>query len=129
MLPAQKFLLAQNLLQALKLLLAQNLLLAQKFLLGQKIAASTKIPASTKLAAGTKIIAGTKVAAGTNLHIGPRRQSVTCPATDACLTEDPGVPRLMASWSHTFIEIDREIISTVISHHSAISFKRSSCQF
>ena len=135
MLLAQKFLLAQNLLLAQKFLLAQNLLLAQKFLLGQKIAASTKyaagtkIPASTKLAAGTQIIAGTKVAAGTNLHIGPRRQSVTCLATDACLTEDPGVPSLIAAWSHTFMEIDREIISTVISHHSAISFKRSSCQF
>ena len=111
------------------------MLLAQKILLGQKIAASTtyaagtKIPAGTKLAAGTKIIAGTKVAAGTNLHIGPRRQSVTCLATDACLTEDPGVPSLIAACSHTFMEIDREIISTVISLHSAISFKRSSCQF
>ena len=88
------------------------MLRAQKLLLAQK------------MAAGTKIIAGTKVAAGTNLHIGPRRQSVTCLATDACLTEDPGVPSLIAA-----MEIDREIISTVISLHSAISFKRSSCQF
>ena len=77
----------------------------------------------------TNISASTKVAAGTNLHIGPRRHSVTCLATDACLTADPGVPTLIAAWSHTFMEIDREIISTVISFSSAISFKRSSCQF
>ena len=50
------------------------------------MAAGTKIPARTKSAAGTKIIAGTKVAEGTNLPIGPRRQSVTCLATGACLT-------------------------------------------
>ena len=42
-------------------------------------------------------------------------QSVTCLATDACLTADPGVPSLIAARSHTFMEIDREIISTVIS--------------
>ena len=114
------------------MLLAQKFLLAQNFLLAQKIeknSASTKISASTKLAAGTENIAGTKVAAGTNLHIGPRRQSVTCQATDACSTADPGVPTLIAAWSHTFMEIDREIISTVISLSSAVSFKKSSCQF
>ena len=44
-----------------------------------------------------------------------------CLATDACLTADPGVPTLIAAWSHTFMEIDREIISTVISFSSAIS--------
>ena len=93
------------------------MLLAQKFLLAQNWLQALKN------------IAGTKVAACTNLHIGPRRQSVTCLATDACLTEYPGVPSLIAAWSHTFMEIDREIISTVISLSSAISFKRSSCQF
>ena len=77
-----------------------------KFAAGTKISASKKIAASTKFAAGTKNIAGTKVAAGTNLHIGPRRQSVTCLATDACLTADPGVPTLIAAWSHTFMEIN-----------------------
>ena len=51
----------------------------------------------------------------TFLNTGPRRQSVTCLATDACLTSDPGVPSLIAARSHTFMEIDREIISTVIS--------------
>ena len=49
------------------------------------------------------------------LNTRPRRQSVTCLATDACLTADPGVPSLIAARSHTFKEIDREIISTVIS--------------
>ena len=48
-------------------------------------------------------------------NTGPRVQSVTCLATDACLTADPGVPSLIAARSHTFMEIDREIISTVIS--------------
>ena len=33
-------------------------------------------------------------------------QSVTCVATDACLTADPGI----LVWSHTFVEIDYEII-------------------
>ena len=42
-------------------------------------------------------------------------QSVTCLATDVCLTADPGVPSLIAARYHTFMEIDREIISTVIS--------------
>ena len=41
-------------------------------------------------------------------------QSVTCLATDACLTADPGVVNLIPALSHTFMEIDREIISMVI---------------
>ena len=49
------------------------------------------------------------------LNTGPRVQSVTCLATDACLTADPGVLKLIAARSHTFMEIDSEIISTVIS--------------
>ena len=32
------------------------------------------------------------------------------------------------SWSHTFLEIDHEIISTVILLPSAVSFKKSCCQ-
>ena len=51
-----------------------------------------------------------------------------CLTSDVCLTADPGVPSLIAAGSHAFMEIDREIISTVISHPSAVSFKRSSCQ-
>ena len=55
-------------------------------------------------------------------------QSVTCLATDACLTSDPGVPSLIAARSNTFMEIDHVIISTVIFLPSAESFKKSSCQ-
>ena len=39
---------------------------------------------------------------------------VRCLATDVCLTADPGVANLIPVWSHTFVEIDREIISMVI---------------
>ena len=31
-----------------------------------------------------------------------------------CLTADPGVESLIPVWSHTFVEIDHEIISTAI---------------
>ena len=41
-------------------------------------------------------------------------QSVTCLATDACLTADPGVTSSIPVRSHTFVEIDHEMISTVI---------------
>ena len=41
-------------------------------------------------------------------------QSVTCLATDACLTADPGVASSIPVRSHTFVEIDHEIISKVI---------------
>ena len=55
-------------------------------------------------------------------------QSVTCLATDACLTADPGVVNSIPVRSHTFVEIDHEIISTVILLPSADSFKRGCCQ-
>ena len=55
-------------------------------------------------------------------------QSVTCLATDASLTTDPGVASLILAWSHTFVEIDHEIISTVILLPSAESFKNGCCQ-
>ena len=51
-------------------------------------------------------------------------QSVTCLATDACLTADPGVASSILARSHTFVEIDHEIISTVILLPSADSFKK-----
>ena len=41
-------------------------------------------------------------------------QLVTCLATDACLTADPGVVSSIAVRSHTFVEIDHKMISTVI---------------
>ena len=55
-------------------------------------------------------------------------QSVMCLATDACLTADSGVASLIPARSHTFVEIDHEIISTVILLPSADSFKRGCCQ-
>ena len=55
-------------------------------------------------------------------------QSVTCLATDACLTADPGVASSIPARSHTFVETDREIISTVILLPSADSFKKGCCQ-
>ena len=58
-------------------------------------------------------------------------QSVTCLATDACLTADPGVASSISARSHTFMEIDHEIISTVIlllpliySRRVVVSYKR-----
>ena len=50
-------------------------------------------------------------------------QSVSCLATDASLTSDPGVASSIPARSHTFEEIDHEIISTVILP-SAESFKK-----
>ena len=55
-------------------------------------------------------------------------QSVTCLATYACLTADPGVASSIPARSHTFVEIDHEIISTVILLPSADSFKKGCCQ-
>ena len=55
-------------------------------------------------------------------------QSVTCLATYACLTADPGVASSFPVRSHTFVEIDHEIISTVILLPSADSFKKGCCQ-
>ena len=55
-------------------------------------------------------------------------QSATCLGTDACLTADPGVASSIPARSHTFMEIDHEIISTVILLPSADSFKIGCCQ-
>ena len=55
-------------------------------------------------------------------------QSVTCLATDASLTAIPGVASSISARSHTFVEIDHEIISTVILLPSADSFKKGCCQ-
>ena len=54
---------------------------------------------------------------------GPLMQKVTCLATNACLTADPGVMSLIPAQSHTFVEIDHKIISMVILFPSAESFK------
>ena len=55
-------------------------------------------------------------------------QSETYLATDASLSADPGVTSLIPAWSHTFVEIDNEIISMVILLLSAESFKKGCCQ-
>ena len=59
---------------------------------------------------------------------GGVEQSVTCLATDASLTADPGVASSIPTRSLTFVEIDHEIISTVILLPSAESFKKGCCQ-
>ena len=53
--------------------------------------------------------------------------SVTCLATDACLTADPGVASSIPVRSHTFVEIDHEMISTVILLPSTDSFQKGCC--
>ena len=66
-------------------------------------------------------------------HIAAGRvaQSVTCLAIDASLTADPGVASSIPSRYNTFVEIDHEIISTVIllpsadhSRRVVVSYKR-----
>ena len=54
-------------------------------------------------------------------------QLVTCLTTDANMTADPGVASLIPAQPHTFVEIDHEIISTVIILPSAESFKKGCC--
>ena len=54
--------------------------------------------------------------------------NITCLATDASLTADPGVASSIPARSHTFMEINHEIISTVILLPSAESFKKGCCQ-
>ena len=58
-------------------------------------------------------------------------QSVTCLATDASLTADPEVASLIPARSHTFVEIDREIILRSFfslplnySRRAVVSYKR-----
>ena len=57
-------------------------------------------------------------------------QSVTCLISDTCLAADPGVTSSIPPRSHTFMEIDHEIISTTIFLHCAdsvwvvVSYKR-----
>ena len=60
--------------------------------------------------------------------IGCVPQSVTCLATDARLAADPGDGSLIPARPHTFVEIDHEMISTVILLPSADSFKKDCCQ-
>ena len=70
------------------------------------------------------------VVRGITLLVSPGRvaQSVTCLVTDAKLTADPGVASSIPARSHTFVEIDHEIISTAILLLSAESFMKGRCQ-
>ena len=55
-------------------------------------------------------------------------QWVTCLVTDAKLIVDPGVASSIPARSHTFVESDHEIFSTVILLPSAESFMKGCCQ-
>ena len=46
---------------------------------------------------------------------------IACLAADTCLTADPVVASLIPAQSHTFVEVDHEIISTAILLPSADS--------
>ena len=54
--------------------------------------------------------------------------------SDTCLTADPWVARSIPAWSHTFTEIDHEIISTAIllpsadSRRAVVSYKQKYVQ-
>ena len=61
---------------------------------------------------------------GSLMILGRVAQSVTCLATDACLTADSGVTSSIPARSHTFVEIYCEKISTVILLSSVDSFKK-----
>ena len=71
----------------------------------------------------------------TKVVTGHVAQSVTCLATDVSLTADAGVASWIPTWAHNFVEIDHEIISTVILllplNHSrwvVVSYKRKYVQ-
>ena len=49
-----------------------------------------------------------------NKVTGRVAQLVTCLTADACLTANPGVTSSIPAQSYTFVDIDHEIISTVI---------------
>ena len=61
---------------------------------------------------------------------GRGAQSVKCLTADMCLTADPMDASWIPAWSHTFEEIDHEMISTVIllpsagSRRVVVSYKR-----
>ena len=71
---------------------------------------------------------GTYIKPSSHYLPGRVAQSVLCLATDASLTADPGVASSIPARSHTFVEIDHEIISTVTLLPSAESFKKGCCQ-
>ena len=54
-------------------------------------------------------------------------QWVMCLATDGSLTANSGVVNSIPDRSHTFVEIAREIITTVILLPSPVSYKKGCC--
>ena len=58
----------------------------------------------------------------------PHSVVVNSLATNACLTADPWIASSIPARSHTFMEIDCEIISMVILHPSAEIFKKGCYQ-
>ena len=80
------------------------------------------------------IVALYKCCATTVRVLGCVAQSVTCLTEATCLTVDPGVASSMLARSHTFVEIDHEIISTAIflpladSRKVVVSYKRKYVQ-
>ena len=56
------------------------------------------------------------------------KHQILCLAIDPSLTADPGVASSIPAWSHTFVEIDHEIISRVILLPSAESLEKGCCQ-
>ena len=62
------------------------------------------------------------------VKLGCVAQSVTFLATEASLTAGPGAASLIPAQSHTFVEIDHVIISSVILLPSAESLKKGCCQ-
>ena len=59
---------------------------------------------------------------------GPRSAVGNMSGNRCKLTADPGVASLILARSHTFMEIDQEIISTVILLPSTESFKKGCYQ-
>ena len=59
---------------------------------------------------------------------GPRSAVSNVSGKDASLTADPGVASWIPARFHTCVEIDHEIISTVILLPSTESFKKGCCQ-
>ena len=59
---------------------------------------------------------------------GPRSAVGNVSGYNACLTADPGVASSIPARYNTFVEIDHEIISTVILLPSADLFKKGCCQ-
>ena len=73
------------------------------------------------------VLSATAISWIPNFVPGRIAQSVTCLATDACLTADQGVASSIPVRPHTFVEIDHEMILLLPLIHSrrvVVSYKR-----